>query len=309
MGGSGGRSFSWPTPEELRKATTDAGNAAAQAGFGIQLAGELGELLASINDRDSALVAARVEEISKSVEEEIEGSISVLYGGSVAKHTYVDGLSDIDTLLIFSGTDLAGRSPSAILRLCEQLLRGKLGEKAEVTTGELAVTVTYRDGMMIQALPALRTKGGLKIAAAGSADRWADIDPEAFQRALTRRNQECNNKLVPTIKLAKAANATFPESLRLSGYHIEALAIAAFRRYSGETTTVAMLPHFFAQASSLVLQPIKDRSGQSIHVDGYMGKANSELRRQASQLLARVHRKLRNASAAGSVEQWRSIFE
>ena len=309
MGGSGGSGSRWPTPEELRRATSDVGNAAAQAGFGTQLSGELGELLASVNDRDNALVAARVEEISSCVEDEIEESISVLYGGSVAKHTYVDGLSDIDTLLIFNRTELAGQKPLAILKFCKELLASKLGEKADVTTGSLAVTITYKDGMIVQALPALRTKDGLKIAASWAGDRWADVDPEAFQRALTRRNQQCNNKLVPTIKLTKAVNATFPESLQLSGYHIEALAITAFRNYSGDMTTAAMLPYFFDQASRLVLQPIKDRSGQSIHVDGYMGKPKSAVRHQASQVLSRVYRKMRNASAAGSIDQWRSIFE
>ncbi len=47
----------------------------------------------------------------------------------------------------------------------------------------------------------------------------------AFQQALTKRNQQCGGKLVPTIKLAKAINGQLPANQALSGYHMESLAI------------------------------------------------------------------------------------
>jgi hypothetical protein len=114
---------------------------------------------------------------------------------------------------------------------------------------------------------------------------------------------------VPTIKLAKAILGALPESQRLSGYHIESLAIAAFREYTGQKTTTAMLPTFFERARDLVLAPIKDRTGQSIHVDEYLGGEGSSERSSASHILGRLAKRMRNASAAGSKAQWQALFD
>lgn len=89
---------------------------------------------------------------------------------------------------------------------------------------------------------------------------------------------------------------------------MESLAIAAFRDYAGEMTTSAMLPTFFERARELVLSPIKDSTGQSVHVDSYLGAAKSAARLSASHLLGRLARRMRNATAAASTAQWRAIF-
>ena len=126
---------------------------------------------------------------------------------------------------------------------------------------------------------------------------------------MTRRNKECDGKLVPMIKLAKAINGQLPDAQRLSGYHLESLAIAAFRGYDGEKTTAAMLPAFFERARALVISPIVDSTGQSVHVDEYLGPTNSEARQAAGHLLGRLARRMRNATAAASMEQWQAMFE
>lgn len=114
--------------------------------------------------------------------------------------------------------------------------------------------------------------------------------------------------IIPTIKLAKAINGTLPEQQRLSGYHMESLAIAAFRNYGETKTTAAMLPTFFEKAKDLVLTPIRDNTGQSVHVDDYLGPANSEARVNTSHILGRLAKRMRNATAAGSKSQWRALF-
>ena len=137
----------------------------------------------------------------------------------------------------------------------------------------------------------------------------SEINPENFQAALTERNNECGNKLVPVIKLAKGIIATLPEAQRLSGYHVESLAISAFRGYDGPKTVSAMLPTFFEKAKDLVLAPIKDRTGQSINVDSYLGPENSPERLSAGHILDRLGRRMRNATAAGSKDQWLAMFD
>ena len=101
---------------------------------------------------------------------------------------------------------------------------------------------------------------------------------------------------------------TLPESQRLSGYHMESLGIEAFRGYDGEKTTTAMLPVFFERARDLVLSPIRDRTGQSFHVDEHLGPENSAERVAISHVMGRIARRMRNATAAGSTAQWEAMF-
>jgi hypothetical protein len=103
-------------------------------------------------------------------------------------------------------------------------------------------------------------------------------------------------------------NGTLPETQRLSGYHMESLAIAAFRGYAGDKTTTAMLPNFFERARELVFSPSRDSTGQSVHVDEYLGPANSDARLAASHVMSRLARRMRNATATGSAAQWRALF-
>ena len=309
MGGSGGGGpFFKRSPDKLREMVRDAEDKTKVAEFETKLAHTLGELLGTYNARDAEAVRGRLNSLKSALEESIEGSFDQLFGGSVAKHTYVDGLSDIDSLLIISDSALAGNSPDQVLSRMEKIIRRKLGSKVEVSHGHMAVTVKYADGMVIQLLPALKDRSGRIHVPSSSRDGWSRIDPIGFQEALTRRNNECGNKLVPTIKLAKAVIGQMPEPQRLSGYHLESLAIAAFRNYKGEKTTSAMLPVLFERARDLVLSPMTDSTGQSVHVDAYLGPANSMQRQVASHLLDRLARRMRNATAAASTAQWRALF-
>lgn len=56
------------------------------------------------------------------------------------------------------------------------------------------------------------------------------------------------------------------------------------------------------------MKPIRDASGQSVHVDEYLGAANSLPRRIVADTLARIGRRIRNADGAKSVERWRELF-
>jgi len=230
-----------------------------------------------------------------------------MFGGSVAKHTYVDGLSDIDSLLVISGSKLELQAPEKVLHRIVAILRAHIGNEAGIDHGRMAVTVTYSDGMKIQLLPAIRTESGLRIPASRPG-QWSEIDPDQFRNALVKRNSDCGGKLIPTIKLAKAIIGNFPDNYRLTGYHVESLAVAAFSGYKGEKTTTSMLPHFFDRAKDLVLKAIQDVSGQSTHVDEYLGPDDSGVRRQISHVLGGMTKRMRTASAARSKGLWEELF-
>lgn len=309
MGGSGGGGpFVKRSPEKLREIVRKAEEKTTVAEFESDLAEIFGGLLADLNGRDVDEVQRRLDNLKDLLEDSVDETMDQLFGGSVAKRTYVDGLSDIDSLVFVDDTGLETRDTSEVIQWMEEILQSGLGDEAEVSRGSMAVTVSYPDGMEIQLLPAVRAENDKIKVPSSRGHGWSRIDPVAFQRALTRRNQECSGKLIPTIKLAKAINGRLPKNQQLTGYHMESLGIAAFRAYEGDKTTTAMLPRFFERARDLVLSPIKDSTGQSVHVDDYLGPANSEARIAAGHVMGRIARRMRNASAAGSEEQWRALF-
>jgi len=307
MGGSGG-TFGRETPQSLRDRVRRSQERTRDAASEAEVARTLGELLGNYNSRDTQLVRERLTDLKEALEGSIEGTVDQIFGGSVAKNTYIDGLSDIDSLVLINETDLEAKTPQAALAHMERSISDGVEGDVTIEKGRMAVTVKYQDGMTIQLLPAIREKEGRLRVPSSRQDGWSNIDPTAFSDALTRHNQQCRNKLVPTIKLAKAINGKLPEAQRLSGYHMESLGIEAFRGYQGDSTTSAMLPVFFERARDLVLTPIRDRTGQSVHVDDYLGPANNPARVAVSHVMDRIARRMRNATAAGSITQWQAMF-
>lgn len=308
MAGGNGGPFTNRTPEQVAKLVRETEDDTAIKNFEVELSRLLGELLSSANSRDTDLVGERLAKIKGALTGQLETTIDSLFGGSVAKHTYVDGLSDVDSLLILNDSILKGSRPSEALEEVAKVVRRTVGQGVTVSTGQVAVTIQFQDGMCLQLLPAFRTEDGLKVPSSQH-DGWSGIAPDRFQNALTTRNNQCGGKLIPTIKLAKAIIGTLPESQRLTGYHIESLAIAAFRDYTGPKTTSAMLPVFFERARDLVGRPITDRTEQSIHVDEYLGPPGSKERVAAGHVLGRIAKRMRNASAHMSKDQWEFLFQ
>ena len=99
-GGGGGGAFVHRTPEELRDIVRKSEEKTTVAAFEAELSQTLGELLGEFNSRDTPTVNDRLGEIKAAMKGDIDGSFDQLFGGSVAKHTYVDGLSDIDSLIL-----------------------------------------------------------------------------------------------------------------------------------------------------------------------------------------------------------------
>ncbi len=311
MGGSGGGSYipdRW-TPEQVKRRIDEAEKKALESGFNVSLSDLFKELLREYNDRNPELIQQRLNALKEFISDELETSIDSLFGGSVAKHTYVDGLSDVDTLFILKDKFDELPKPSKLISDFTSLVQTRLGTDAEVTKGDLAVTVEYPDNTELQILPGFRSTRGKLYIPSTDGKNWSKIDPEAFQEELSSLNAACDRKLIPTIKLAKAIIATLPEGQRLSGYHTESLAVRAFKQYAGQKTLHAMLVKFFESAKTSVKTPISDKTGQSDYVDEYLGDKDSKARLRASHMLGRIEKRMRNANAAHSIEQWESLFE
>jgi hypothetical protein len=295
MGGSGGSGFfhSAEKPKELaRKVRADEISSAEYEVFRGEIAGLMGMALANHNNRPSEAINTHLEEIRRAIESDIEGTVNLKFGGSVAKHTYVNGLSDVDALVTVNKSELAGKSPEEV----KDYLLAKLQERfpnTEVTKGTLAVTLKFSD-IEVQLLPAMRTKEGYRIPNA-TGTRWKTIDPEAFLKTLNEANAKLGGKLVPTIKLAKAVIDALPEERQTSGYHTETLAIDVLKTFTGDPNTKDMLVHFFSHAKERILKPMRDITGQSENVDAELGPEGSLNRRLVADAFGRIERRMKNA--------------
>ena len=273
MGGSSGGGFLGPWGQPTQLPLSDA-----------EVNGCLRDLLRAYNGRNTEAISRHLEVLRESLELTDNDVIRTLFGGSTSKHTAINGLSDVDVLVIINDSSLEGRLPAAVLQLMARRITQRLPQTS-VSTGNLAVTVTYSDGVEIQVLPAIRTKTGVRIADPGTNGWSSVVHPERFAHKLTQVNQANAEQVIPTVKLAKglAAHMIRSDRDKISGYHLESLAIEAFRNYQGSNDLQSMVRHFTEFSTRGVLNPITDTTGQSRHVDAYMGPTGSVRRQRASE--------------------------
>jgi len=267
----------------------------------VELNEALAQELAGYNDRDTELTQRRLDDIGEALAGDAIDIDRLLFGGSVAKHTYVDGLSDVDALVVLDDPD---SGPGELVERFAQALSGQLppGDVLAVEPGGLAVTVTYRDGSQVQLLPAVERDGRTSIASEDSRG-WRTIRPHKFAEKLTQVNNANGGAVVPTIKLGKAALAGLPEAQRLSGYHVEAIAVDAFKGYAGRRDRMSMLLHLIDHTAEAVMRPTGDITGQSLHIDTHLGPARSATRETAQQELRRLHARLKSAASAADLRR------
>ncbi len=309
MGGGGGSFFS-SSRESYKKDLEDIKQKTLDADFEQKVDDAIKERLADCNARDSDTHNEYLDDIKTCIEDGNDGIIELKFGGSVRKYTYVDGLSDVDVLVLINRLELSDKSPHEALDYIAESLDGKLKHVESIEVGTLTVTVKYKDGTQIQLLPVLKKGEGYRIPDAKE-NEWSQvIRPDKFASRLTEVNESHSNKVVPTIKLIKGINSQLPKEQQLTGYHIESLAIEIFKSYPEDKPTKPkeMIKYFFQAAQEKVKQPIKDRTGQSIHVDDYLGRENSPHRMRISYALSRISTRLKSADAARSVEEWQSIL-
>ena len=235
-------------------------------------------LLAQYTRKNTQTVTQRLESLCGFLRQEGD-VVQTMFGGSVKKGTYVTGLSDVDVLLIVNQSSLVNQSPAKVIEYVRETIQHRLRQNT-VSAGNLAVTVSYSDGTEIQILPAIRTNtGGVRIAEFGST-KWSNVArPDDFARKLAKVNTARDGRVVPVIKLAKAMADCFitRPSRKISGYHMESLAIDAFRDNQGPLDPKAMLVHLLGHSMDAVMSPIADSTGQSRYVDEYLGPADSNL--------------------------------
>lgn len=270
-----------------------------------QIDAYLASILNEANARNVELTRKRLEELQRRLQGVAEVE-QLLFGGSVAKRTAVEGISDVDALVLLPRSEAKEATPKELLAQFAAELQAKVRdpEFESATPGQMAVTVKFSDGMEIQLLPAVQRGDRLMI---GTPDGrgWRETEPKAFREALTAANQKTGGNLVRVVKLFKVINDRLPAPKQLTGYHIEALAIEAAKDYAGSCAPRELLGRFLEVSAQRVLTQMPDVTGQSRHVDASLGPNQSTERRNISQTLEGIKRRL---DAAMSLADWRGVL-
>lgn len=251
-------------------------------------------LLTQYKRRNTKAIKRHLKGVCDILRHEDDHVVQTKFGGSIQKGTYVTGLSDVDVLLMVNQSTLKSKPPSKVIKYVSDTIQRRFLNNS-VCKGKLAVTVGYADKSEIQVLPAIRTKtGGFRIAEPES-DKWSNaVHPERFAEGLIKVNNSSGGRVVPTIKLAKAMADCFisHEDRKFKGYHMESLAVEAFKDYKGELDARSTLLHFLGYSMKAVMGPIPDPTGQSTYADEYLGPADSKLRERASTYFGQMRGKV-----------------
>jgi len=310
MGGGGGSYYdfsSGESAEEIQSKKAREAKSEVEGGtYRSKVNGFLGEVLARSNDRDADAQAERLERICRAVDRGIEGEVSILFGGSVQKNTYVKGLSDVDGLLLIDNSELQDKSPSEVIAFIKQRLEERY-PNSTIVAGGCSVKIRLA-GEEIQVLPALKTTTGYKICDENTGDWSSVIRPLRFAEALTEVNKDSGGLAVPAIKIVKNIVAQLPEQKRIMGHHLEAIASDAFRGYSGQKDRMSATKHLISACVNSVQRPIADITGQSAYVDEYLGGEGSVKRRNVADAFTRIQRRIYAADSSASVQAWKELF-
>ncbi|MFZ2725059.1 MAG: CBASS oligonucleotide cyclase [Methylococcaceae bacterium] len=303
MGGSSGR-LSYRNDSSSLK---DIENRKSETDYASEVSQIIKDVLKIFNDRDTESINKHIEEVEKILSKDIEEFVDMRFGGSVSKHSYVDGLSDIDILVNVANTEYANKTPQELISDFTKLIKQRF-PNTEVTQGKMAVTIKYSDGCELQLLPTLKTTTGIRIANA-EGNGWSNVvKPQKFAEKLTEINNKCSGRVVPVIKLFKGMQSSLPQDIQLSGYHIESLAVNAFKSYSDNLNPKDMLKHLCRYVANNVKNPVADSTGQSVHVDDKLGKSNSESRQKISHQFERLSNKLDSADNKKDSSIWDNLL-
>src|SRR5438874_1171272 len=126
MGGGGGGGNYNLNPGEIARLRDEARARLDRSRLDSDVNSLLQHSLVDLNDRDKEEAASRLEQIQKSLGGTTLDVDRVVFGGSVAKHTYVDGLSDIDALVVLDPGAIGSDTPEEMRDAFRKLLMQRL---------------------------------------------------------------------------------------------------------------------------------------------------------------------------------------
>ena len=266
------------------------------------------EKLKELNYRDTKQIRTHLNTINAALNKDDSGKINLILGGSLQKHTYVHGISDVDVLAKIDKSDMRDLPPKKILKNFTKRLQTRL-PTSKIKKGKLAATVKFlTSGREFQVLPTFPTENGIKLNN-GNGKTWGDpIIPSKFTSKLTQINEENAYLVIPVIKIFKSITNALPEDMQLKGYHLENISTRAFNHYKGCKTPKDMLVHLTRYTSKAIKKPIRDVTGESDYLDSYLGRAQSQRRKNIHKALQIILRRMKRADSEVSLEKWDKLL-
>lgn len=169
--------------------------------------------------------------------------------GSYARGTAVKPLDDVDIIFLIDESQwptgfLAMRpKPSVVLRSFANAVRYRYDKSsAFMQRRSIRLELSHID---IDCVPAIEIPGSNHIWVGDrNDDAWIKSSPKLHHAALTKANQLCDGRAVPTIKLLKAWNKSLPSTAQVRSFVIETIAVTALTAEPQKTLQDCVLEFF-----------------------------------------------------------------
>jgi hypothetical protein len=233
--------------------------------------------------------------------------------GSYRRQTKTKRLKDVDIFTVIDPdgeqAGLRDRPPVELLRELEGLLVAKYDS---VKSDGFACTVAFGvedEVTSFDVVPAFpRAGGGWEIPDAARG-RWIATDPKQHHEASTEKNNECDDRFVPLVKMIKGINREFEEPIEppfLLEVMAHTLVKPPFGRYQDEVRW------FLATAADRVTDRWPDPAGIGPDVNDSWGSTEGDVAANSlREWLAIAEEAIRledDGQERAAVEEWRRLF-
>lgn len=265
-----------------------------------------------ITSGEQNLAQRRHRHIRETLEREWDVTRTFLTG-SYDRHTKIKPLEDVDIFAIVDPSGAQGRyrqrPPGEIVSALADQLEGKF-KKATADGMAVRISMSDNDGDATFELVAAfdDSDGGYEAPDPGRG-RWIRTDPEAHARLTADKNEACNNKWVPFVKMVKAWNREAGEPVPQS-FLLEVMALdlvrPPFGRYQDEVA--AFLGNVIDRADG----PWPDPAAVGPNVDELLTFGDREAIRLVAKEALSIAEDAIYLEDEGrdreAVERWREIF-
>lgn len=247
--------------------------------------------------------AKRLHEVARAaLEATLIGCERTFLSGSYPRNTRLKPLNDIDIIAVVQSTEPWANDPSMALaeagRVVSDVFAGSRYELGKHAAKVQEVDSTIED-VHLDIVVARETGEGsvLEISEREPANEWIVSDPEAHASALSVLNAAWDDRLVPTIKMAKHWNEReADEDQRLPSFLVEAIALHAFDG-TGSLEQPEMVHRFFDRAANKIKTPTTSPAVPDGVVDPDLGDERRE------DLSARLRRAATDSDEALRIEE------
>jgi hypothetical protein len=231
--------------------------------------------------------------------------------GSYRRQTKTKRLRDVDVFVVIDSNGpqagLRQKGPATLLAELKEILDQKYDS---VVIDQMACTIHFGDDeeiMSFDVVPAFKRKGG-GWEIPDTERGWIATNPKRHHELTTQKNDDCDGKFVPFVKMVKGANRELGDPVDPS-FLLEVMGLQLvaepFGRYQDE------LNWFFATAADEISRDWPDPIGIGPDVNSMTsserGKAATALR-DAQQIAESAVWLEDEGKERAAVEEWRKLF-